>query len=760
MNASRGGTGDERYGGIMGSDIGAPRETRVLPLPPLDAMELARFLAGQSAHPHDILGAHPAVVNDVDGVVVRTFHPDAIAAACILETGRAFPLECVEDGLFAAFLPGVSLPVRYRLRFYFADGTSWERGDPYRFLPTIGDMDLHLFNEGTHRRLWQMLGAHPKTIDGEEGVAFAVWAPNARRVSVVGDFCHWDGRVFPMRMLGSSGVFELFVPGVEAGSLYKFEILTRDNRLRLKTDPFAFAMELPPGTASRVVHLDRFEWHDDEWMASRATRDHLREPMAVYEAHLGSWARVPEDGRRWLSYREIAPKMAAHARALGFTHIELLPIMEHPFTGSWGYQVSGYYAPTARFGTPDDFRFFVDTCHRAGLGVILDWVPAHFPKDDFALRRYDGTALYEHEDPRLGEHPDWGTLIFNYGRNEVRNFLTANALYWMREFHVDGLRVDAVASMLYLDYSRRPGEWLRNKYGGRENLEAIDFLRTTNELVRIEQPGCIMVAEESTAWGGVTKPVLEGGLGFTFKWNMGWMHDTLSYFSLDPVHRSYHQDEITFSMLYEYTEHFVNPLSHDEVVHGKRSLLEKMPGDVWRKFANLRLLLTYQYTRPGKKLLFMGTELAPWQEWNHDTSLPWHLAAEPMRAAFRTFMEELGWLYRDAAPFWRMDPDPAGFAWIDVADRQNSVLSYVRRDGDDHRVVILNMTPVPRENYRIGAPRAGTYVRIFSSDDRRYGGSEVTTAPRVATDPVPMHGYPQSMSLTLPPLGALVLGPG
>ncbi|HEX5438825.1 MAG TPA: 1,4-alpha-glucan branching protein GlgB [Gemmatimonadaceae bacterium] len=741
--------------------MGATRETRRIDAPSAGQDEVAHFLAGDLSDPHRVLGAHPAVVNGVDGSIVRAFHPDAVAAVCIVASGRTFPLDGAEDGdgLFAAFLPGVTVPAHYRIRFYFPDGTSWEHGDPYRFLPTLGDVDLHLFNEGRHRRLWNVMGAHPRTIDGEEGVAFAVWAPNARRASVVGDFCNWDGRVFPMRPLGSSGIYELFVPGVEPGSLYKFELLTREGQLRTKTDPFAFAMELPPGTASRVVSLDQYHWRDSAWMTTRAQRDALREPMAVYEVHLGSWARVPEAGRRWLSYREIAPKLAEHARGLGFTHIELLPIMEHPFSGSWGYQVSGYYAPTARFGTPDDFRFFVDTCHRAGLGVILDWVPAHFPKDDFALRRYDGTALYEHQDPRLGEHPDWGTLIFNYGRAEVRNFLTANALYWLSEFHIDGLRVDAVASMLYLDYSRKAGEWLPNRYGGRENLEAIDFLRETNELVRTEHPGCIMVAEESTAWPGVTRPASEGGLGFTFKWNMGWMHDTLAYFSEDPIHRSYHQDQLTFAMLYEYTEHFINPLSHDEVVHGKRSLLDKMPGDVWQKFANLRLLLTYQYTRPGKKLLFMGTELAPWREWNHDLSLDWHLAREPERQAFGCFLRELGALYRDTPSLWRMDPDPIGFSWIDASDRASSVMSYVRSDGDSHVVVVLNMTPVPRENYRIGAPFAGTYSRRFSSDDRRYGGSEVETAERVSTEAVPMHGYPHSVSLTLPPLGALVLSP-
>ncbi|MBX6330382.1 MAG: 1,4-alpha-glucan branching protein GlgB [Gemmatimonadaceae bacterium] len=723
----------------------------------MNATDVARLLAGEHRDPHAVLGAHDATGPDGPAVVVRAMHPDATAVECVLRDGTAVPLAPVEPGLFAGVIAGAALPLAYRLRFHFADGSTWERGDPYRFLPTVGQLDVHLFNEGTHRRLWEVMGAHPRTIDGESGTAFAVWAPTARRVSVVGDFNGWDGRIFPMRMIGSSGVFELFVPGVEPGALYKFEILTQDGALRLKTDPFAFAMEAPPATASRVVRQDTYVWQDAAWLEARARRDLAREPMLIYEVHLGSWARVPEEGDRPLTYREIAPRLVEHVKRLGFTHIELLPVMEHPFTGSWGYQVTGYYAPTARYGSPDDFRYFVDTCHAAGIGVILDWVPAHFPRDDYALRRFDGTALFEHEDPRLGEHPDWGTLIFNYGRNEVRNFLIANALYWTVAFHIDGLRVDAVASMLYLDYSRRPGEWLRNVHGGRENLEAIAFLQAMNDAVHAEAPGAITVAEESTAWPGVTKPTSEGGLGFSFKWNMGWMHDTLSYFAVDPIYRSHHQNTITFAMLYEYTERFIMPLSHDEVVHLKRSLLEKMPGDRWQKFANLRLLLAYQYTRPGKKLLFMGTELAPWNEWNHDVSLDWHLAAEPLHASFGFYVEQLGRLYREHPALWRRDYDPDGFRWIDVADAMNSVISYVRHDGDDHLVIVLNFTPVPREDYRIGVPAAGMYVQLFSSDDRRFGGSEVVTPTTIDTEPAAFHGYEQSVRLTLPPLGALVL---
>lgn len=716
-------------------------------------------LRGESADPHSVLGAHPASVGGVDGAVVRAMHPDAVDAECLLAGGEVVQLGAVAHGLFAGFIPGAVLPLSYRLRFRFPDGTRWERGDPYRFLPTVGELDLHLFNEGTHRRLWTVLGAHVRTIDGECGTSFAVWAPNARRVSVVGDFNGWDGRLLPMRSLGSSGVFELFVPGVEPNALYKFELLTRDHAIRLKTDPLARAMELPPGTASRVAGPDDYEWNDAEWLEERARRDPAREPMLIYEVHLGSWARVPEDGGRSLSYREIAPRLVEHVKRLGFTHVELMPIMEHPFAGSWGYQVTGYYAPTARYGTPDDFRFFVESCHRAGIGVILDWVPAHFPKDDFALRRFDGTALYEHDDPRLGEHPDWGTLIFNYSRSEVRNFLLANALYWLLEFHADGLRVDAVASMLYLDYSRQPGQWLRNRYGGRENIDAMGFLRTMNVVTHQEVPGCITIAEESTAWPGVTTPVADGGLGFSLKWNMGWMHDTLSYFALDPVHRSHHQGQITFAMIYEYSERFIMPLSHDEVVHLKRSLLDKMPGDLWQKLANLRLLLAYMYTRPGKKLLFMGSELAPWSEWNHDGSVDWHLRDDPVHRSFEHFVERLGALYRERPALWRMDHEPAGFQWIDVADERNSVISYVRRGGGEHLVVVLNLTPVPREDYRIGAPAAGSYARLLSSDEPRFGGSGYETLDTVATEDAPFHGYPQSLRLMLPPLGAVVLAP-
>ena len=717
------------------------------------------LLAGEHHEPHRVLGAHPAEIDGRHGVLVRAFHPDATAIWCIPKDADAIALDRVgPGGLFACLLPDARLPLLYHLRFQSPNGDTWEIVDPYRFLPTLGEMDLHLFGEGTHRRLWDCLGAHVRRVDGIDGVSFAVWAPGAKSVSVVGDFCRWDGRIFPMRCLGNSGVFELFLPAVRPGALYKYEIKTRDGSIRLKTDPFAFAMETPPGTASRVV-APAYRWNDASWMQERSRGDMRREALSAYEVHLGSWARVPEEFNRPLTYRELAFKLVDHVKQMGFTHIELLPIAEHPFTGSCGYQVSGYYAPTARYGTPDDLRFLVDRCHQNGIGVLLDWVPAHFPKDDFALRRFDGTALYEHEDRRRGEHPEWGTLIFNYGRHEVRNFLIANALYWLEEFHIDGLRVDAVASMLYLDYSRGDHEWIPNEFGGRENLEAVEFLRDLNRTIAAEQPGCFTVAEESTAWPGVTRSVEHGGLGFAFKWNMGWMHDTLEYFKKDPVHRKHHYDKITFAMLYEYSENFIMPLSHDEVVHMKGSLVRKMPGDEWQKFANLRTLLTYQFTRPGKKLLFMGTELAPDSEWNHDASLDWHLADQPLRAGLMRFMADLGHFYRETPCLWLRDCDPGGFQWIDCEDRDNSVLSFARWDETRHVIVVINMTPIPRLDYRVGAPIGGRYRQRFCSDDPAYGGSQFDTLPEIDTVPVPHHGQSQSLVLRLPPLGVIVLQP-
>lgn len=741
----------------------------------IPAEEFTALRGHRHCDPHRILGAHPVFREGGDGaekgVVVRAFHPMACRVECLLldKSGAA---ECLamkftgQAGLFALYLPGVPLPLAYRLRFHFLDGTQSEFEDPYRFLPTLGDHDLHFLGEGTHRRLWEVLGAHHRIEEGVSGVSFAVWAPNALGVSVVGDFSHWDGRIFPMRSLGGSGVFELFIPGIEVGARYKFEVQCDDGKNRMKADPIARWAEHPPRTASRV-EASSYQWQDEAWMEARPTREPQREAMAAYEVHLGSWARVPEEGRRPLGYREIAPKLIAHLKRFGFTHLEFMPISEYPFDGSWGYQVSGYFAPTSRFGTPDDLRFLIDQCHLNGIGVIMDWVPAHFPRDDFALRLFDGTPLYEHADPRLGEHPDWGTLIFNYRRNEVKNFLIASAIYWLDQFHLDGLRVDGVASMLYLDYSRDDKEWLPNEHGGRENLAAVELLRDLNQTIRAEYPGCITIAEESTSWEGVTADTRDGGLGFTFKWNMGWMNDTLAYFSRDPVHRSHHQGDLTFAMIYEYSERFVMPLSHDEVVHGKGSLLDKMPGDAWQKFANLRLLLSYQYTRPGKKLLFMGTEIAPDREWDHLSSLPWHLCEDPVRVGFATFMEQLGALYRDSPCFWEADSEPHGFEWIDTGDSQNCVLVYLRRGtfrpGEWCRgsspsvIVVLNLTPIPRDGYRIGVPEMGRYVERFCSDDASYGGSGYQTSGSVESERIASHGRRYSIELRLPPLCAVVL---
>ncbi len=726
----------------------------ILPPPAVaDPEELQRILAGRHPDPHSVLGVHPVE----GGLVVRALHPDAVRADCLLEGEAEQPMSAIGGpGGFAVFLPGRALPLRYRFRFHFAGGAVWEQEDPYRFLPSIGDIDVYLISEGTHRCLWDALGAHARQLDGVDGVGFTVWAPSAQGVSVVGDFCRWDERRLPMRRLGASGVFELFVPGVWAGALYKYRIVGPGGEVRMKADPFAQAMELPPSTASRVA-ASSYQWGDGEWMSARAGRDLRRSPLAVYEVHLGSWARVTEEGNRPLTYREIAPKLIAHVRRHGFSHIEFMPLAEHPFTGSWGYQVSAYFAPTARYGTPDDLRYLIDECHRAGIGVIMDWVPAHFPKDDFALRRFDGTALYEHEDPRRGEHPEWGTLIFNYARREVRNFLVANALYWLEEFHVDGLRVDAVASMLYLDYSRPEGQWVPNRFGGREDLDAVEFIKTLNATVAEEHPGCFTVAEESTSWPRVTGPVAEGGLGFTFKWNMGWMHDTLRYFATDPVYRRYHHELLTFSMMYEYSEHFIMPLSHDEVVHGKGTLLGRMPGDEWQQFANMRALLAYQYTRPGKPLLFMGSELGMQREWHHDRSLDWHLADGQLEAGLARFLDDLGARYRERPELWRADPDPAGFLWLDADDRDHSVYAYVRRDGERATVVLLNLTPVPRHDYRVGAPLSGRYRLSLSSDDPRYGGSGFGLVDAAHTEPEPWQGQPQSFRIGLPPLAALLL---
>ncbi|MDD9935311.1 MAG: 1,4-alpha-glucan branching protein GlgB [Myxococcales bacterium] len=714
-----------------------------------------RLLSRRHATPHDVLGCHKASHGGQRGVVLRVLHPDAVAASANIH-GERRPLEPAgAPGLFATFIAGLELPQHPEVSFSFSDGAVWTCVDPYSFWPTLGDQDLYLFGEGKHFRVWHALGARAREHEGHVGTAFAVWAPNAVSVSLVCDANGWDGRLWPMRAMGSSGVFELFAPGVGEGTRYQFEIKAESTGQLRKSDPYAEAADHPPGRASIVTRESQYRWGDDAHMSERPHRDLGRRAINVYEVHPGSFRRNPDGSP--LNYRQLADTLIPHMQHFGFTHLELMPICEHPFDGSWGYQVTGFYAPSARFGTPDDFRYLVDRCHQHGIDVIIDWVPAHFPKDDFALARFDGTALYEHADPRQGEHPDWGTLIFNYGRAEVANFLVGSALYFLQEFHVDGLRVDAVASMLYLDYSREYGDWVPNAHGGRENLEAIEFLRHLNAVIADRVPGAYTIAEESTAFAGVTASVQSGGLGFAFKWNMGWMHDTLVYFGRDPVHRQHHQNDLTFANVYEHSERFLMPLSHDEVVHGKGSLLAKMPGDRWQKFANLRTLLTYQYTRPGKKLVFMGSEFAPEGEWDHREALPWPDAHDHERQAFMRFFAALGQLYARTAALYRSDVDEGGFRFIDTTDHAQSVLSYVRTHGHEHVLVVLNLTPVPRSGYRVGAPQAGAYHTVLDSDDAAFGGSEWQGTERATTEAVEMHGCEQSVVLDLPPLGALVL---
>ena len=720
--------------------------------------EIERVVRREHSDPHHVLGAHPYD----GGVVVRAYRPAAERISVRVE-GAKKPVEMSRRhpaGVWEGVLEGAHMPLSYELEVAYADGGTYRLRDPYAFPPTLGDVDLHLFGEGRHEALWEVLGAHPRELGGVRGTAFAVWAPAARAVSVVGDFNSWDGRLHAMRSLGASGVWELFLPGVEPGARYKFEILTQGNDLRLKADPMAFASELPPKTAS-VVFEPRRPWSDADWVDSRHASEPWSAPMTIYEVHLGSWRRDPSDPARLLSYGELAEPLADHASALGFTHVELLPVMVHPFTGSWGYQVTGYYAPSAVWGAPDDFRALVDHLHARGLGVILDWVPAHFPRDDFALARFDGTALYEHADPRRGEHPDWGTLVFNYGRNEVRNFLLANALFWMREYHVDGIRVDAVASMLYLDYSRKAGEWVPNAFGGREDLEAVAFLKELNEVLHGHEPGVISAAEESTAWPGVSRPTYLGGLGFGFKWNMGWMHDTLDYFGRDPVHRRYHHHDLTFSLVYAFTENFVLPLSHDEVVHGKGSLLAKMAGDPWQRLANLRALYAYMWAHPGKKLLFMGGEFAQETEWTDERSLDWHLVDDPGHAGVQRLVGDLNRALRAEPALYERDFDPSGFAWIEPNDADGNVVAFSRWSAGGERVVVCvaNLAPVAREAYRLGLPRAGRWREVVNTDSALYGGSGVGNLGGVEADGPAWHDQGWSAALTLPPLGVLWLVP-
>ncbi len=720
---------------------------------------------GRLADPHSLLGAHPHD-GDSGAITVRAWRPAAERVVVHVDGGGDVEAELVHPGgLFEAEVddvpePGGERPLRYELEVAYPDGGTFTLHDPYAFGPTVGELDLHLAGEGRHEELYERLGAHVREIDGVTGTAFAVWAPNAVAVSVVGDFNSWDGRLHPMRSLGSSGMWELFIPDVADGALYRFEIRTQAGDLRLKSDPWARRAERPPQNAS-VVHRSDYTWGDDEWMAQRRERRPHAEPISILEVHLGSWRRDPERPEDPLPYERLAEELADYATDLGFTHVELMPVMAHPFSGSWGYQVTGQFAPDARHGSPDDFKRFMDHMHQRGIGVLLDWVPAHFPRDDWALARFDGTALYEHEDTRRGAHPDWGTLIYNLGRNEVRNFLLASGLFWPREFHADGLRVDAVASMLYLDYSRNEGEWVPNEFGGREDLDSIAFLRELNEVVHAREPGVISAAEESTAWPGVSRPTYAGGLGFGFKWNMGWMHDTLGYFQRDPIHRRFHHHELTFSLQYAFSEEFILPLSHDECVHGKGSLLQKMPGDRWQQLANLRALYALQWAHPGKQLLFMGGEFAQEREWSHERSLDWHLLEDPGHRGVQSLVRDLNTTYRAEPALWQRDSDPAAFEWIEANDAESSVIAFVRHGEEPGRelVCVANLTPLVREGYRVGLPRSGRWREVLNTDAEAYGGSGVGNLGAVETEPLPWHGQPGSATLTLPPLGVLWLTP-
>jgi 1,4-alpha-glucan branching enzyme len=693
-------------------------------------------------------------------VTVRVLRPEAERVE-LLVTGEP-PREMVktdDGGFFELLLQGRTETFPYQLRVHYPDGNSFTLRDPYAFLPTLGTFDEHLFGEGRHERLYDKLGAHVRQLGDVGGVSFAVWAPNASGVSVVGNFNNWDGRLHQMRVLGASGIWEIFIPDIGPGEVYKYEIHHQGAPPFLKADPYALYSEVPPATSS-IVFDPAYEFTDHEWIERREARDHLHEPLSIYEVHLGSWRHILEGGKtRALTYREMGPALADYVQEMGFTHVEFLPLKGFPYGGSWGYQVANYYAPTARYGTPDDFRALVDYLHSRGIGVIMDWVPAHFPKDAWALGRFDGTALYEHADPRQGEHPDWGTYIFNYGRNEVRNFLIANALFWIEECHIDGLRVDAVASMLYLDYSRNEGRWVPNEYGGRENLGALEFLRQLNDTVHARHPGVMMIAEESTAWPGVSRPPYAGGLGFNFKWNMGWMHDTLLYFQKDAIYRKYHHNNLTFGFLYAWSENYVLPFSHDEVVHGKGSLLDKMQGDRWQKFANLRALYAYMWAHPGKKLLFMGCEIGQWREWNYEQSLDWHLLEETDHKGLQDLVRELNRLYKEEPALWEMDVEPSGFQWIEGGGAADNFLAFMRIAPTQGRqlVCVCNFSAVVRSGYRVGLPRAGQYRQILNTDEAKFGGSGVGLFETITAEAEPWQGQPFSARLDLPPLAVMWL---
>jgi 1,4-alpha-glucan branching enzyme len=717
--------------------------------------------------PFAILGPHVLDEGGKRVLGVRAFLPHA-AQAWVVHAGHKStqPMRRIHPaGLFEAICPAPKSDAvePYMLRVTDQRGDQTTMHDPYAFPPLLSDYDLYLLGEGKHWHAYTKLGAQLRTVNGVTGVNFAVWAPNAQGVSIIGDFNSWDSRRHPMRKHIPSGVWELFIPGLGEGTIYKFRVKSRWGEEVDKADPFGFGAEVPPRTASKVFDLSRYQWRDEAYMLHRANSEALNKPINIYEVHLGSWRRPGDDPHRWLTYRDLAHQLVEYVLEMGFTHIELLPVSEHPFTGSWGYQTVGYYAATSRYGTPHDFMYFVDHCHAHGIGVLIDWVPAHFPRDAHGLRRFDGTALYEHEDPRQGEHPDWGTMIFNYGRNEIRNFLVSNALFWCDKYHIDGLRVDAVASMLYLDYSREHGQWIPNEYGGRENLSAIAMLKEFNEQVHLQHPGVLTIAEESTAWPGVSRPTYLGGLGFSLKWNMGWMNDTLRYMHHEPIHRKYHHDELTFSLIYAFHENFILPFSHDEVVHGKGALLDQMPGgpDLWQRFANLRLLYGYQFTHPGKKLLFMGGEFGQWREWNYDESLDWHLLQWDQHGGVKKLVADLNRLVRNEPALYEIDFGYEGFEWIDCHNWEVSTLCYLRkaRNPDDFLIVCCNFTPVPRYNYRIGVPRGGWYYEAMNTDSMYYGGSNMGNYPGINAIQCESHGKPFCLDVTLPPLSVVVLKP-
>jgi 1,4-alpha-glucan branching enzyme len=726
---------------------------------------VGRLVEGRHENPFELLGPHEVSESGRKALAVRAYLPQSTQAWVVNpQHDVSLPMRRIHPaGLFEAICPFANGngSLRYLIRSAEEGGKKITMNhDPYAFSHLLTDYDFYLLGEGRHWQCYNKLGAQLRSVDGVDGVNFAVWAPDATSVSVIGDFNQWDGRRHPMRKHVPSGFWELFVPGLSEGTLYKYQIRHYD-QVYEKADPFGFATELPPRTASKVADLAHYHWHDADWINRRRETNWLEQPLSFYEVHLGSWRRPGDDFTRWLTYRDLAHQLADYCKEMGYTHVELLPVAEHPLTASWGYQVVGYYAVTSRYGTPQDFMYFVDVLHQNGIGVVVDWVPAHFPRDGHGLRRFDGSALYEHADPRQGEHRDWGTMIFNYGRHEVRNFLVSNALFWMDKYHIDGIRVDAVASMLYLDYSRHDGDWRPNEYGGRENLQAISFLKELNEQVHAQHPGTLTIAEESTAWPGVSKPTYIGGLGFSLKWNMGWMNDTRRYMHQDPVYRKYHHDELTFSLIYAFHENFVLPLSHDEVVHGKGSLLNQMPGDLWQKFANLRLMYSYQWTHPGKKLLFMGGDIGQWSEWNFDTSLDWHLLQWQSHRGLQKCVADLNRLYRREKALYEVDFDWHGFEWIDCHSSDDSTLSYIRRakDPNDYLVILNNFTPVPRPNYRIGVPEECWYEEIFNSDSQYYAGSNLGNAPGIQSEPSESHGRPCSIEITFPPLATVVLKP-